>query len=180
MLLPVKRVLKAAGVLIGVIVLVIALAWVIGLVLPSEHTATRMARYQQSPEQIWDALTNVQAMPSWRSDLRAIKRMPDKNGLPAWLETSSFGDIPLEVQESHPPRRLVARIADSNLPFGGTWTYEITPVDGGSTLRITENGEIRSPLFRFMSRFIFGYSSTMEAYLRNLGTKFGEQPRVEH
>ncbi len=46
--------------------------------------------------------------------------------------------------------------------------------EGDATLRITERGEIRSAFFRFMARFIFGYTSTMETYLRDLGTKFGE------
>ncbi len=62
-------------------------------------------------------------------------------------------------------RLLVVRIADLDLPFGGTWTYEIAPVAGGSTLTITEDGEIYNPIFRVMSRFVFGYESTMAAYL---------------
>jgi hypothetical protein len=30
-------------------------------------------------------------------------------------------------------------------------------------------------MFRFMSRFIFGHTKTMETYLRALGQKFGEE-----
>jgi hypothetical protein len=59
----------------------------------------------------------------------------------------------------------VSRIADPNLPFGGTWTFEITPAPGGARLRITEDGEIYNPLFRFMARFIFGYEGTINGYL---------------
>ena len=39
---------------------------------------------------------------------------------------------------------------------------------------ITENGEIYNPFFRFMARFVFGYTATMETYLKALGKKFGE------
>ena len=32
-----------------------------------------------------------------------------------------------EVVEEDPPPNLIIRIADPHLPFGGAWTYEITP-----------------------------------------------------
>lgn len=166
-----KWVLIVLGVLAGVF----AGMWVIGALLPKEHVATRMARYKQPPERIWEAITNIDAMPAWRSELKGIKRLADKDGKPAWSENvSSFGEMRLQVEVFEPPRRLVTRIADPKLPFGGTWTFEITPIEGGATLRITENGEIRPALFRFMSRFFFGYTSTIEGYLKNLGRKFGE------
>jgi hypothetical protein len=78
-----------------------------------------------------------------------------------------------------PPRALVTRIADPKLPFGGTWTYEISsPPDGGSQLRITEDGEIYNPIFRFVSRFVLGYSRTQEEYLQALGAKFGQSVTI--
>ena len=79
-----------------------------------------------------------------------------------------------------PPRALVTRIADPKLPFGGTWTYEISSqADGGSLLRITEDGEIYNPIFRFASRFVLGYSRTQEQYLQALGARFGESVTLE-
>ena len=75
----------------------------------------------------------------------------------------------------------MTRIADPNLPFGGTWTYELTPqADGSTMLRITENGEIRNIFFRFVSRFLMGYTKTMEDYLNALGQKFGEKTTVKN
>lgn len=76
--------------------------------------------------------------------------------------------------EETPPTRLVTRIADRNLPFGGAWTHEITPEPGGCLVKITEAGEIYNPIFRFMARFVFGYNGSIEAYLRALHKKFGE------
>jgi len=84
------------------------------------------------------------------------------------------------VLEDTAPTRLVVRIADPKLPFGGTWSYDIAPAaGGGSELRITENGEIRNVIFRFMSRFILGYTATIETYLRDLGAKFGQATEIE-
>ena len=167
--------MKVTLIVVGIVVGLLLLMWVIGALLPKEHVATRMARYKQPPEKIWEALTNVEEMPKWRTDLKGIERLPEKDGKPAWVEDlGSFGKMPLQVELLEPPSKMVARIADPKLPFGGTWTYEIAAVDGGATLRVTERGEIYPALFRFMSRFIFGYTSTMETYLKNLGRKFGE------
>jgi hypothetical protein len=113
--------------------------------------------------------------------LKSVKRLPDQNGLPAWVETTDSGTIPLETIASHPPSKLVVRIADPKLPFGGTWTYEITALPTGSTLRIREDGEIYNPLFRFLSRFLFGYTATVDTYLKSMGSelkckvRFGKQ-----
>ena len=75
--------------------------------------------------------------------------------------------------------RRVVRIASPDLPFGGTWTLEIAPVIGGADLRVREDGEIHNVFFRFLARFFFGYTSTMETLLRDLGAKFGEVITVE-
>jgi hypothetical protein len=82
--------------------------------------------------------------------------------------------VTYRVVESAPPRRLITRIADQHLPYGGTWTYDLTPDGSGTRLTITENGEVYNPIFRFVSRFIVGHTSMMETVLRDLGTRHGE------
>jgi hypothetical protein len=74
------------------------------------------------------------------------------------------------VTERQPPRRLVTRIADQSLPFGGTWTYELTPAGSGTRLTITEHGTVFNPVFRFMSRFVFGHAATIERFLKDIRT----------
>ena len=82
--------------------------------------------------------------------------------------------VTYRVVESAPPRRLVTRIADQNLPYGGSWTYDLTPDGSGTHLTITEHGEVYNPIFRFVSRFIMGHTSMMDGVLRALGTRHGE------
>lgn len=167
--------MKWALIIVSALIGIVALAWIIGSMLPREHVATRMVRFSQPPEAIWQTITGAEAFPSWRTGITAVKRLPEEDGQPGWVETSSFGEMPLRVAESDAPRRLVMRIASDELPFGGTWTYEITPVEGGTTLRITEDGFVKPALFRFMSRFLFGHTATLEQYLKDLGKKFGEE-----
>ena len=84
-----------------------------------------------------------------------------------------MGPVIMEVQESEPPTRFVTRIADPDQPFGGTWTFEIVPSGAGSRVTITERGEVYNPIFRVMSRFVFGYTGTMQSYLAALTARFG-------
>ena len=162
--------------ILGVVVAVIAaLAGVIALIgsrLPRAHVASRAAQVTAAPDAVWQAITDVDAFPAWRSDVSRVERLPDRAGKPAWVEHGRNGRIPFTVERAEPPRVLVTRIADPDLPFGGTWTYEIAPAPAGSTVTITEAGEIYNPVFRFMARFVFGYEATMAGYLAALEKKF--------
>jgi uncharacterized protein YndB with AHSA1/START domain len=167
------------------IALLILLVVAMGSLLPKQHTVTRQASYHQPPEAIWQAITDYQKFPEWRKTVLRVEPFPSVNGNPAWTEVADHDmKIPLQVTESVPPTRLVTRIADPKLPWGGTWTTEIIPAAtssnaGATTVRITENGEVANPIFRFMARFVFGYTSTIDTYLKALGQKFGEQITIQ-
>jgi uncharacterized protein YndB with AHSA1/START domain len=150
----------------------IALVAVVGSWLPRSHRASRDRMVAASPEAVWNAITEVEAFPAWRSDVRKVERLPDRDGRRVWVEEGRSGKMTFVAERSEPSRLLVARIADPDLPFGGTWTYEIAPAGGGSRVTITEDGEIYNPLFRFVARFILGYERTIASYLAALEKKF--------
>jgi uncharacterized protein YndB with AHSA1/START domain len=157
-----------------VVWIVVAIAVVGGLIaligsqLPKRHTATRTMRVKVPPDALYTLLSDVDDYPTWRPDVKTLERLPDRDGRPAWVEDTSNGRIPMFFERRERPSLLVARIADPTLPFGGTWTYRITPADQGSELAITEDGEVYNPIFRFMARFVFGYTATMDAFIRHL------------
>ena len=162
----------SAGILLGVVTLVA----IVGLLVPRTHSATRTARFHQPPEAVWAAITDWEKFPHWRSNVSRVQSMPSRNGLPAHREWDKRGhSLPMETVELSPPWHCVGRIADPNLPFGGTWTMQISQTSDGTVLRITEDGEIRNPVFRFLARFVWGYTSIIETYLKDLGKKFGEK-----
>ena len=165
-----RWVLSIAGLLVAVLLIVCA----IGYMLPKSHVASASARFAASPDSLWTSLTDVAAFPKWRPALARVELLPDENGQRGWRELGNHDAVTYRVVESVPPRRLVTRIADKNLPFGGSWTYDLAPDGSGTRLTITENGEVYNPIFRFASRFIMGYTATMESMLRALGSKHGE------
>ena len=157
----------------GLLVLIVLIVCAIGYMLPKSHVASASARFAAPPDSIWASLTDVPALPRWRPGLSRVELLPDENGHRGWREFGKNDAITYRVVESVPPRRLVTRIADKNLPYGGSWTYDLSPDGSGTRLTITENGEIYNPIFRFVSRFVLGYTSTMDGVLRALGAKHG-------
>ena len=159
---------------VGVLIVIPGVLALAGSLLPKGHRASRTATLRQPPGAVWEAITRFEEHPSWRTDIRRMERLPDQDGRPLWREVRRSGPLTYVVAESTPPSRLVTRIADPKLPFGGTWTYEITAAEAGCTITLTEDGEIHNPIFRLLARFVFGYHGTMETYLKALGKKFGE------
>ena len=163
------------AVLVGIVVLVAAIGWM----LPVKHVATRQATYRATPETVFATISNVERLPTWRASVKSVEMDVSQPGRTRFRETGSDGTIAYVVEESVSPRRRVTRIDDASLPFGGTWTYELTPAGDGTTLRITEHGEVYNPIFRVMSRFVFSHHRTMETYLTELGTKLGSAATIQ-
>lgn len=138
----------------------------IGSRLPTRHQVTRERAYDTSPEAVFRLLTQRDRFPTWRRGIRAVEMLPDSAGLQRYREVSRDGTITYAAREIQPGKTLTTEIADRNLPFGGRWTYEIIPgADGKTVLRLTEDGEVYNPIFRFVSRFVMGQSATIEAFL---------------
>ena len=157
--------------IVGGLALIAALVAIIGAMLPKAHTASRTARIALPPDTLYALLSNVSDYPAWRKDVKSLERLPDREGRPAWVEETNGMKIPMYFERMEPPSLLVGRIADPKLAFGGTWTYRIAPAPGGSELTITEDGEVYNVIFRFMSRFVFGYYATMDTFIKNLQSR---------
>ena len=164
-----------------IVVLMIAvpllLIVIVGATLPEGHLVSRTAWIPQPPDRVWAVITGP---PDWRPNIRKYEELPRVNGARAWRETDSHGQT-ISYQGSEETltlggatiRRLTTRIADKNLPFGGTWTIDVAPQNGGSTVIITEKGEVYNPVFRFVSRFVIGHTATIDSYLKALHARLG-------
>lgn len=165
--------MRIVAVLLAVVVGLGLLVVLVGYLLPVKHVATVSALVPASPERVWQVLTDVAAYPTWRGDVTSVERLPADSGRVAWREHGKSGAISYAIEQADAPSRLVTRITDRSLPFGGAWEYVVTPDGAGSRVQITEHGEVYNPVFRFVSRFVMGHTATASAYLKALGARFG-------
>jgi hypothetical protein len=133
--------LKLAGGVAGIVVVIAGVAAAVGAAQPVAHVASRSETFAVSPERLWDL------------SLAAFQRTND-------------GSYAIVEQEQ--PRRLVTAIVDKKLPYGGTWTYEFAASPAGTTLTVVERGEVYNPVFRFVSRYVIGHTRTLDAYFADL------------
>jgi hypothetical protein len=157
--------------IIGVLAALVAMLVAVGFSLPVQHVASGTASLSQLPDEIFVMITDVVRFPEWRSDVTSVELL---SAAPLrWREHGSNGDITFVEEQLSRQTRFVTRIDEPSLPFGGTRTYELASGAGGTTLTITEQGEVYNPIFRVMSRFVFGHTATIDAYLAALQKRLG-------
>ena len=167
--------MKLFLIILAVVFALIIAVLVIGAVLPKSHVASRQIVLHRSPEEIYQTVRDFRAAPTWRPGLERVEMIATAANQVRFREHGEQGAITYDLIEDRPGERIVTRIADLDLGYSGTWTYTFTKEAEGSRVQITESGEVSNILFRFLSRFVFGHTGTMEKYLAALGKKFGEE-----
>lgn len=168
-----RRMVRALVITAAAIVLLVGVVAAVGSTLPVEHRASRRMAYPVPRDSLYALITDIERFTEWRTGLERVERRPAVAGRARWLEAGDDGEIHFEVAESTPGRKHVTRIADPELPFGGTWTFELEDAPSGTLLTITEDGEVYNPIFRFMSRYIFGHHRGIERFHADLGERIG-------
>ncbi len=168
-----KIVLIGCGCVAGVIAAVI----VIGLLLPKRHVVTRGANYRATPEQLFRLISGEQ---NWRADVLRCEISTEGDGRVLQRETTRNGEtVTYELTGRVEPVSIERRIVTKGLPYSGTWSFSLKPAGESTVVRITEDGEVYNPLFRFVSRFIIGQARTIDTYLQNLGKATNQEIQIQ-
>jgi hypothetical protein len=163
-----------SAIALAILLAVIVLSVLVGYALPKRHVAARAIVLRQKPADVFALISDFRNGASWRSGLQQVEMLPDREGHARFRERGKNGALTFDVVELNPPQRMVTQIDSTGMPFGGVWIFEVSPETNGSRLNITERGEIYNPVFRFVSRFILGYTGTLDTYLKDVARKFGE------
>jgi uncharacterized protein YndB with AHSA1/START domain len=131
--------MKWALIAVGIVVTVVAFVVVVGALLPRDHVATLAARIAAPPSAVWATITDPTGFTTWRSDVTRIEMLASTPSGPSWREYSRHGAITMVIDAAEPPRRLVTRIADEKLPFGGRWEF-----DRARRRRVEPRGHLRA------------------------------------
>lgn len=163
-----------------IVAIVVAIAAMVGVVafagsrLPVAHVASRSVVIGAPTDVVFKTMTDFASTPTWRSGLKSVWVTTDPTtGRQRVTEESSNGTMTMEVEEVMLPARLVTRIVGESLPYGGAWAHALEPQGNTTRVTITEHGEVYNPIFRFVSKYFMGHTSTIDTYLTDLGRKFG-------
>ena len=159
---------------LAVVVGLVVVVAVVGALLPKAHAVARRIVLKAPARDVFECISDVMAAPQWR-DAKSVAWLPDSDGKKCFREVSSFGPMDLRIERSEPDRLFVTRIVTQDSPFGGTWTIRLDAAGDTTAVTVTENGEVYNVFFRFLSRFVFGHTGTIDGYLRALGKRFGQQ-----
>jgi hypothetical protein len=167
--------LKVIAAIVVAIIVMVGVVALIGSRLPVAHVASRSVVINAPSTVVFSTMIDFASAPSWRSGVKSVVMSTDSSdGHRRVLEDSKNGKMTMEVEEMVPPTRFVTRIVDEDLPYGGAWTHALESQGSATKVTITEHGEVYNPIFRFLSKYIIGHTGTMDAYLTDLGRKFGE------
>ncbi len=151
----------ALAVLIGAI-------FMVGYSLPARTTVSRSITLHQPPAAVFAVLADVQKMAEWNRNTEKVEMLPPVKGKEATKQTFKGGmTMTIITEESVPPGHLVRAMGDDGGPFVGSWTYQISPVEEGSRVVLTEVAVFKNPLFRVMTR-IFGQAKYLDEHLQDL------------
>jgi hypothetical protein len=165
------------------VVLLLVLAAIVygaGLTMPREHQVSSRVQLTAPRDSVWAVLRAFGDYPKWDTDFKSSVRGKARSGRETWVQEVGGMTMANEVTSSQAPSRLVTEVVtDDKSDWGGVWTYDLVANGVGTEVTITEDGWIKSPIFRVMMK-LMGSHSTMDGVLKALGARFGDQVTPEH
>jgi len=168
-------VIAALSILLGPLVF----AFLTGMMMARSRQTTRSIWLKASRKSVWGVLTNFASQADWRREIKHIERV-ERGGEVLWREHLHFGPpltlLAVELERFH---KLERKIVDSNLPFQGSWLYELSDEKSGTRVRVTESIEVSNPALRFLNRLNGSQSKSLKLLLESIARRFKDSPRIE-
>ncbi|MEZ4240789.1 MAG: SRPBCC family protein [Myxococcota bacterium] len=129
-----------------------------GLNQPPDHVATVEAVVPVSPEAAAALLVDLKRRPTWRPHVTRIGRGSPTPRRPRGLARARPARRSLRVRRRRvTPQRLVIEAAHpEQLGLAARWIWTLDPVEGGTRVRVTEEGTVDNDMFRGWWSLRFG------------------------
>lgn len=160
----------------GVLTVLAAAIYLIGMALPRAHTAQMQGVVAKPVAEVAAIVRNVRDYPSWRGIV--VENIVETAGAITYVEIADGDRVAYRLTEPVRDGQFVTMITNPDLPYGGGWTISLSQDGAGTRVHIQEDGEIRDPIYRFFAHFVFGMTSSMRNYLESLGATDVDEPRA--
>jgi hypothetical protein len=166
--------MKIVAVLVVILLLAGVGAYADGTRLPVNHAVSVTGVVAAPPDKVFNLITSVAKGADWRPAVKSVTILRQDQGRDHWVEHLSHGQFMtfLAVKTEAPTRREVL-LDEPKAAYGGTWIYELSPGPEPSTttLKITEAGFIRPPLYRFVMAHVIGPTHNLDEYMKDIQTE---------
>jgi hypothetical protein len=162
--------MKWVFIIAGVLILITAVIYITGLLLPVSHTATVRAVVHMPVASAWRRITDFSKYQDWRKNIKKVELISSDE----WVESDEHNNtIPYKMEMLADGSKLKTEITGAKLPFGGYWIIELNGLNNDTEITITEYGKVYNPVFRTLSKFVFGHEASIKSYLKYLGESAG-------
>ena len=165
--------MKAFGIILLLLVLAGVGIYADGARLPYNHSVSVTGVVLAPQAKVFGLITNVAHGADWRPAVKSVTQLEPDNGRDHWVEYLDHGQfMTFLAVRTDPPVRRDVQLDDPHASYGGTWTYELSPGPSPSTttLRITESGFIKPPVYRFVMAHVFGPTRNLNQYMKDIQT----------
>jgi len=163
--------MKIFGFLVLLLLIAAGLMYADGARLPATHSVSVTGVVPAPPEKVFALITDVKDGANWRPEVKYVNMLVPENGRDHWVEHLAYHQFMtfLAVNTQAPTLRQV-KLDDPYAKYGGTWTYQLSPgpTANSTTLKITEDGYINPPLYRFMMAHVMGPTKNLDAYMKDV------------
>lgn len=147
--------------LLAAVVLLLALVFLIGWLLPETREGRAEAIIEAPPDLVLTVIADVEAQPEWR-DLGTVTRTET-----GWFEVTARGERIDFVADEISMDRIRLRFT-SDAGYSGTWQASLEAVPGGTRIAVLEQATVPSPLGRIVARLMFDPTAFATDYLAAL------------
>jgi hypothetical protein len=168
------RTLKFSLGLSLVLLFLVGLFLGIGLVQDAKYSGNVSETINVKSEVIWNYLIDVQDMPNRRKEVTSVEILRESESkMPLeWKENTDMGGyMTFRLGERTPHEKLEVLLVESSYKMLGKWTYQLNEKNGLTTVTITEESEISSPLIRG-AYFLAGRDSTLKQEMSMIRNHF--------
>lgn len=169
--------MKVFAIILLVLVLAVAGVYVDGARLPYNHAVTVTGIVPAPQDRVFAIITSVTKGSDWRPAVKSVTLLEPDQGRDHWVEHLDYGQyMTFLATRTEAPMRRDVLLDEPRASYGGTWTYELSPgpTPSTTTLRITETGFIKPPLYRFMMAHILGPTSNLDQYMKDIKAAAGK------
>jgi hypothetical protein len=144
---------------LGFVLSLFLVPYFLGFTLPDDYEGSVQVDVALPPQRVWDELFNHAEHPLSGGSVQEVATLQPSPDGPAWEERMERALLVVETKVMQPPVQLERVAFDSANGVESTWSYELTPRDGGTRLvirqhlRITDPG-FATPYFRVFTHYL--------------------------